>query len=543
MPAKQPRKRARKPLGGAARVVAFLEGLTVPAGFGAGKPFRVRPWQRKILQGIYDPVDAHGRRIVRSVLISLPRKNGKTGLAAGLALYHLLADGELNGQVISAARDRNQSGLIYNASKAMVQADPDLAAHVNLIESQKRIVHYASGSYYVAIAADATRAHGLSPSFAGMDEMAQWPNRNLYDAISTATGGREQPLLLTISTQSADRHSVMSELTEYGRKVNAGVIDDPSFFAAIFEAPKESDPWAEATWRAANPALGDFRSLDECRIAAARAQRIPSEESIFRLFHLNQPVEADTRFVAASDWDACDEAVDLDALDGRPCWGGLDLSSTQDLTSLVLVFPDDDAPDTYDVLCWFWTAGDTIIDRGDRDRVPYALWRDQGFLNAPPGRAIDKGAVVHTLGEVTARFDVRGIAYDRWGILELQKRLADEGIEVPLTPWGQGFRTWPRPSTRSKWGSSIANSATVVIRCCAGMPPMQLLRWIRPATANSARRRQPAVLTAWWRWRWRWASRLGPQRRRARSTCGTDPRACFSSEGAISRLAPPVSVG
>lgn len=440
MPAKQPRKRAKQPLGGADRVVAFLEGLTIPAGFGAGTPFKVRPWQRAILEGIYDPVDAHGRRIVRNALITLPRKNGKTGLAAGLALYHLLADGEINGQVISAACDRNQAGLIYNACKSMVQADPDLAAHVNLIESQKRIVSYGSGSYFAAIAADATRAHGLSPSFAVLDEVAQWPKRDLYDALSTATGGREQPLLLTISTQSADPHSVMSELTEYGRKVNAGVIEDPSFAAFVFEALKDADAWSEATWRAANPALGDFRSLDEFRVAAARAKRIPAQESAFRLYYLNQPVEADTRFVSGADWDACDTPVDLDAFDGRPCWGGLDLSSTQDLTSLVLVFPSDDAPDTYDVLCWFWTAGDTIVDRGDRDRVPYALWRDQGFIEAPPGRAIDKGAVVRTLGEVTARFDVRGIAYDRWGILELQRRLADEGIDVLLTPWGQGFR-------------------------------------------------------------------------------------------------------
>lgn len=427
-------------MGGADRVCTFLEGLTVPAGFGAGQPFRVRPWQRRILEGIYGPTDANGRRIVRTALISLPRKNGKTGLAAGLALYHLLADGELNGQVIAAACDRNQAGLIYGAARAMVEADRDLAALVNMVESQKRIVHYGSGSYLATIAADAARAHGLGPSFVICDEVAQWPKRDLFDALSTSMGGREQPLMIVISTQSADPHSVMTELTDYGRKCAAGVIDDPSFAAFIFEAPRDADPWDEATWHAANPALGDFRSLDEFRVAAARAKRIPAQEAAFRTFYLNQPAEADNRFVSGVDWDTCAGDLDLDALEGRPCWGGLDLSSTQDLTALVLVFPDDEDPTGFDVVPFFWTAGDTLQDRGDRDRVPYALWRDQGYLQAPPGRVIDKGAVARTIGEVMPRFDVRGIAFDRWGIESLKQHLAGLGIDAPLVPWGQGFK-------------------------------------------------------------------------------------------------------
>lgn len=422
------------------RVIRFIENLTNTAGPAAGKSFKLRPWQKAIIRGIYDPQTEDSRRIVRTALITMPRKQGKTELAAALALYHLLADGEINGQVYSAAADRHQAALVFNAAAAMVRADRDLAALVNIIESTKRIVHYASGSFYQALSSDARTKHGFNASAIIYDELAQAPNRNLYDVLTTSTAARAQPLTIVISTTSSDPTSIMSELVDYGRKIRDGVIEDPTFFPVIYQAPQEADPWSEETWRACNPALGDFRSIEEMRTFADRAKRIPSLESVFRNLYLNQPVDADQRFLASADWDACATPVNVEALEGRPCFGGLDLSSTQDLTALILVFPDDDDPPAYDVLCWFWSAGDTLRERGDRDRVPYPLWRDQGFLEAPPGRAIDKGYVVRQLAEVMTRFDVQGIAYDRWRIEELKKSLSDEGIEVPLTDWGQGFR-------------------------------------------------------------------------------------------------------
>lgn len=422
------------------RVIRFVENLTNTAGPAAGKPFELRPWQKAIIRGIYDPRTEDSRRIVRTALISMPRKQGKTELAAALALYHLLADGEINGQVYSAAADRHQAALVFNAAAAMVRADLELSGMVNIIESTKRIVHYSSGSFYQALSSDARTKHGFNASTIIYDELAQAPNRNLYDVLTTSTAARAQPLTIVISTTSSDPTSIMSELVEYGRKIKDGVIEDRTFYPAIYQVPQDADPWSEATWRACNPALGDFRSLEEMRTFADRAKRIPSLESVFRNLYLNQPVDADRRFLASADWDACAAPVEIEALEGRSCYGGLDLSSTQDLTALVLVFPDDGDPAAYDVLCWFWSAGDMLRDRGDRDRVPYALWRDQGFLEAPPGRAIDRGYIVRRLAEVTTRFDVHGIAYDRWRIEELKKSLSDEGIEVPLMEWGQGFK-------------------------------------------------------------------------------------------------------
>ena len=424
---------------GSDRVIRFVENLTNTAGPAGGKPFKLRPWQKDIVQGIYDPQE-DGRRIVRTALITMPRKQGKTELAAALALYHLLADGELNAQVYSAAADRHQAALVFNAAAAMVRADPDLAELVNIIESTKRIVHYGSGSFYQALSSDARTKHGFNASAIIYDELAQAPNRALYDVLTTSTAARAQPLAIVISTTSSDPTSIMSELVDYGRKIKDGIIDDQTFHPVIYQAPEDADPWDERTWRACNPALGDFRSIEEMRTFAERAKRIPSLESVFRNLYLNQPVDADQRFLASADWDACGTPVDLDALEGRPCFGGLDLSSTRDLTALALVFPDDDYPPSYDVLCWFWTAGDTLREREDRDRAPYGLWRDQGFLEAPQGRAIDKRAVMKRLAETMSRFDVQGIAYDRWRMEDLHKLLADEGLEVPLVAWGQGYR-------------------------------------------------------------------------------------------------------
>jgi phage terminase large subunit-like protein len=439
-----PRRQRRRPWekpwqDRAERVIAFVRSLRITSGVHAGRRFPLRPWQVEIIRSIYRTGD-DGRRIVREALITLPRKNGKSQLGAALALAHLAGpEAEPRGQVYSAAVDRAQAGLIFSELEAFVLADSTLAARCNIQRFAKRIEDAVTGSVYQALSADARKAHGLGASFAIYDELAQAPNRHLFDALRTSMGARAAGLMVVISTQSSDPHHVMTELVDHGRKVLDGTIEDPAFHATIYAAPADVDPWDEATWHAANPALGDFRSLEEMRTMAARARRVPALESVFRALYLNQPVDSDNRFLASADWDACAAKPDLAALAGRPCWGGLDLGSTQDLSSVVLIFPDDADPPTFNVLAWFWTAADTIAERADRDRVPYQVWRDQGLIEATPGRAIDKGFIVRRLGELLATYDVRVIAYDRWRIEELKKALADEGIEARLIAWGQGF--------------------------------------------------------------------------------------------------------
>jgi len=417
------------------RVIRFIQSLPITAGVHAGKRFRLRPWQREIIEAIYT-VDAKGRRLVRTALITVPRKNGKTQLAAALALAHLCGpEAESRGQVFSAASDRDQAALIFKEMRAMIRGVPHLSARIIIREHNKTLEDSQTWSTYQALSSDARKAHGLSPSFVICDELAQWRDRELYDNLATGTGARAEPLVVVISTKAASPDHVMSELVSYGEKVRDGTISDPAFHATIYAAHADADPWAEETWRACNPALGDFRSFDEMRSAAEQAKRIPSREPAFRNLYLNQPMDATARFINGRDWLACGAEIDPLALAGRKCVLGLDLSSTTDLTALAAYFPE-----TGDVLIWQWAPAETLEEAERRDHVPYRLWARQGLLHTTPGRVIDKAFVVHAIGEIVRDFDVQACAFDRWRMDEVMRLLADEGIKLKMEAFGQGFR-------------------------------------------------------------------------------------------------------
>jgi len=429
---------AWKGLSRAERVVRFLESLPVTAGPFAGSKFKVRPWQRDIIEAMY-ATDETGARIVREVLFTIPRGNGKTGLAAGLALCHLCGpEAEPRGQVYSAASDRNQAGIIFDECEAMILQTPWFAARLNIQRFHKRIEDEESGSVYRALSADARKAHGLNVSFFVYDEIAQAPNRDLYDNLKTGMGKRVEPLAMVISTQSPDPLHVMSELVDYGTQVRDGVIEDPAFLPALWIAPDDAEPWDEEVWRACNPALGDFRSLREMRETAERAKKLPSLEAVFRQLYLNQRIDAETRFISSAEWNACAATPDIETVKRRPCFGGLDLGSTRDLTALVLVFPDGDG--SVDVLPFFWCPKDTLTLREEADKVPYRQWAREGLIEPTPGKATDHAYVVHRLGELSTMFDIQTVAYDRWRIEDLRKMLAEEGVNVTLEPFGQGFK-------------------------------------------------------------------------------------------------------
>ncbi len=446
----KPRKRGRPPkpkaweapgLTRAERVRAFIETLYITSGVHAGKPFKIRDWQWKIIEAMY-ATDAAGRRCIRKVLITIPRKNGKTQLAAALALCHLVGpEAEQRGQVYSAAADRKQAALILKELVAFVRADDKLMKRIIIREHSKTLEDVETGSTYEALSSDARKAHGLNVSFAIMDELAQWPKRDLYDALTTGGAARAEPLFVTISTQSHDKNSVMSEMVQYGERVRDGVIDDPTFLPVIFAAPDDADPWSEETWFACNPALGDFRSLEEMRAAAAEAKALPAREPAFRLLYLNQPVDATARFLNARDWHACKRADMTGGLFGQMtfskqrCILGLDLSSTTDLTALAAWFPQ-----THDLLCWFWMPADNLEEAERRDHVPYRLWHRQGFIEATPGRAIDKAFVVHRMAELTKDYAVQFCAADRWRLDEVRRIMAEQGVKIELMEFGQGWK-------------------------------------------------------------------------------------------------------
>ena len=366
-------------------------------------------------------------------MVSIPRKNGKTGLAAGLALGHLCGpEAEEMGEVYSAASDKKQAGIVFRQCKAMIRRTPWLKSRLLIKDFDMSIEDRVTGSTYQALSADVETKHGLSASCVIYDELAQAKSSGLYDVLRTSTGARANPMFIVISTQAARDEHVLSELIDYGLAVQEGSIDDPTFYLSLYTAPEDADPYDEAVWAACNPGLGTIRSIDEMRSMAKRAKRMPSRLPAFLNLYLNQRIQADASFMPVSEWLGCaDETVTVDALAGRPCVVGLDLSEVRDMTALVAYFPLDGA-----VLGWTWAPGETVWGN---DAMPYEGWARAGWLEVTPGRAIDKRYVVRRLAELSQTFDVQAVAYDRWGMEEVRRLLDEEGLWLELAPFGQTY--------------------------------------------------------------------------------------------------------
>lgn len=405
--------------------------------------FKLRDWQKAFIRDVYDPIDERSRRMVRRAVFSLSRKNGKSVLIAALCLAHLVGPEAIqNGEIYSAATEREQAGIVFKVLRQIIEADPELSALLTVVPSTKTIVCRSNGSFYRAISAEAGSKHGLNPSVVIYDELAQAKNRELYDVLDTAMGARAEPLFIVISTQSNDPQHILSQLIDDGLR-----SDDPTTVTHLYAVPDDVENiFDEAVWKLANPALGDFRSLEDMRTQAARAARMPSFEASFRNLYLNQRVDAQSPLIARSEWTACrvDETLRL----GEPVYLGLDLSSTTDLTALVAV----SAENGERVKAWFWKPGDLIRDHEHRDRAPYGQWVRDGWIDAPQGRAIDYGFVARTIAEVAGDYEVRGLAYDRWRIDNLIRELDAVGLAsfvddkdsarngLRLVPFGQGFK-------------------------------------------------------------------------------------------------------
>jgi len=408
----------------ATRKVRAINQLTHTKGAHAGQPFRLRRWQEHDIIRPLFKTDRAGRRVYRTCLLMMPRKNGKTELAAALALDGLLFDGEQGAEVYSAAADKDQASLVFHVAAQMLRNDPALYNIVEIVDSQKRIVHRASGSFYRAISAEAYSKHGFNASRVIYDELHAAQERELWDVLASSTGARDQPLMIAISTAGFDRHSILWELYSYAKRVQADPSLDPSFLPIIYEAPHEADWTDERVWRACNPALGDFRSIEEMRTAAARARLIPEQENTFRRLYLNQWTEQASRWIALAAWDACATAPRELAPRSR-CYLGLDLSSTRDFTALVGVFPDAAGPG-FDVRAHFFIPADTASERERRDHMPIAQWVREGWVTLTPGPVINYEIVRATVNQWAARYAVAEVGVDPWNATDLVTRLSDQ---------------------------------------------------------------------------------------------------------------------
>lgn len=411
----------------------------------AGSPFMLASWQKeRIIRPLFGALREDGTRRYRTAYVEIPRKNGKSEIAAAIALKMLFADGEPGAEIYGAAADKEQASIVFTVARAMIEANPALSKRCKLYRNKVAEIP-KTGSYYRVLSADAFTKHGLNAHGIIFDELHAQPNRELWDVLTTSTGARRQPLVFAITTAGYDRNSICFELHDYAEKVEAGVVEDPTFLPVVYSAPEGADWKDERVWKAANPALtGDsFRNLDEMREMAKRAEHTPALQNTFRRLYLNQWTRQETRWLDLAAWDATAGLLKEDELAGRDCYAGLDLASTTDIAALVLVFPMDDGE--LRVLPHFWVPLEGARERSRRDRVPYEAWIGQGLIEGTPGNEIDYKAIIARILDLGQRYSVREIAYDRWGMTQLRQMLEDE-TSAALVPFGQGFGSMSAPT-------------------------------------------------------------------------------------------------
>jgi phage terminase large subunit-like protein len=412
------------------RVCAFIERYCrVPsgsAGAKVGQPIKLVEFQRRFILEIYD--NPHG---TRRAYLSLARKNGKTALIACLLLAHLVGpEAQINAQIVSGALSREQAAIVFDLASKMVQLSPELSKIVRIVPSGKRLIGLTMNTEYKALAADGTTAHGLSPVLAILDEVGQvkGPKSEFIDAITTAQGAHERPLLIAISTQAPTDADLYSRWLD-----DAERSEDPSIVSHVYTAPEDCALDDKEAWKASNPALGIFRSIRDVEEQAERAKRMPSEETTFRVLTLNQRCNMVAAFVSPGVWKAGNGAPG--ALDGV-VFGGLDLSATTDLTALVLTCRKDDV---LSVVPFFWMPQDSVQEASRRDKAPYDVWVREGLLRTTPGKVIDYAFVARDIGEISAGLSIAKIGFDRWRMDRMQSALDAAGVSLLLEPFGQGF--------------------------------------------------------------------------------------------------------
>jgi phage terminase large subunit-like protein len=423
------------------RIVRALKALRHTKGRWAGAAFEPEVWQlAHIIAPIYGWKGPDGTRIRRKAWIEVPRKNGKSTIAAALALVGLCADGEAGAEVYSAAASTDQARIVFDEAKRMASRAPALRGKLKILA--KAILAPTTSSVYRVLSKVAEIQHGLNVHVAVIDEVHVHKSGALIEALETGTGARDQPLIIYITTaDDGGSTGPYGELHEYAVKVAKGVIDDPSFYTAIWAADENDDPFDEATWAKANPNLGVTIRLEFLRAEAKRAKESPAFFASFCRLYLNRRIRTEQRFIHIADWDASAGLVREDQLARKRCHGGLDLANTVDIAAEVLVFPDDD--DGYDVLARFWIPEATVLERS-RSGVPYQVWVDQGWITATPGNAIDYRAIRERVIQDSHQYDLQQVGFDPWNATQLAIELEeDHGVQMVQTPQGYAHLSAP----------------------------------------------------------------------------------------------------
>ncbi|WP_138519013.1 terminase large subunit [Limnobacter alexandrii] len=460
----------------ASRAIGFFaDVLRLNGGEYEGKPYELLDWQCFIVGSLFGWMGPDGYRRFRVAYVETAKGSGKSPLAAGIGLYGLMADGEAGAEIYAAATKKDQAMVLFRDAVAMVDHSPELSARITKSGTGLNVWNLAwlqTRSFFKPIASDDGQS-GPRPHISLLDELHEHKDAYVIEMLKAGQKSRRQALQLAITNSGTNKQTVCWDYHEYGAKVSAGSLQDDTFFAFICSLDEGDDPFKdEKCWYKANPSLRfGLPGLRYLREQVSQARGMPSKESIVRRLNFCQWVEASSPWISGDVWFACkDSDFDVESLRGRKCYGGLDLSSTQDLTALVLHFEPTENDPRWRQLEWFWLPGDGLHEKGDKDRVPYTRWRQEGHLEALPGKAINKLAVARRAAEIASIYDLKALAFDRWRIEDFVMICEQEGIDLPLQPFGQGFKDMA-PAVdeyeRRLIGGELAHRGNPVMTWCA----------------------------------------------------------------------------
>lgn len=452
------------------RAVTFIENLCHTKGKWAGTRFWLLPWQEQLIRDIFGIVKPDGNRQFRTAFVEICKKVGKSELAAAIALYLLYADNEPSAEVYGAAADRQQASIVFDVAKQMVEMSPALMKRSKLMAATKRIVNYGNAGYYQVLSAEVGGKHGFSVSGLVFDEIHTQPNRQLYDVLTKGSSdARQNPLHFIITTAGNDRHSIAYELHTKAVDILEGRRVDPTFYPVVYGLKDDEDWEDEANWYKVNPSLGYTVDIERLRDAYREAKQNPADEVTFKWLRLNMWVSSTTAWIPDAIFMKGSDPINMRLLEGRDCYAGLDLSSTGDITALVLIFPPRDMDEKYILLPFFWVPEETIPQRVKANSVPYDVWEKQGHLLATEGNVIHYDFIEKFICDLAEKYHILEIAVDRWNATHMIQNLEDAGFT--MVPFGQGFASMSTPTKefyRLLMEGQIVHAGHPVLRWMAG---------------------------------------------------------------------------
>ena len=452
------------------RAVTFIENLCHTKGKWAGTPFWLLPWQEQLIRDIFGIVKPDGNRQFRTAFVEICKKVGKSELAAAVALYLLYADNEPSAEVYGAAADRQQASIVFDVAKQMVEMSPALMKRSKLMGATKRIVNYGNAGYYQVLSAEVGGKHGFSVSGLVFDEIHTQPNRQLYDVLTKGSSdARQNPLHFIITTAGNDRHSIAYELHTKAVDILEGRRVDSTFYPVVYGL-KDDDDWEdEANWYKVNPSLGYTVDIERLRDAYREAKQNPADEVTFKWLRCNMWVSSTVAWIPDAIYMRGNESIEAASLEGRDCYAGLDLSSTGDITALVLIFPPRDENEKYVLLPYFWILEETIPRRVKANSVPYDIWEKQGYIMSAEGNVIHYDFIEKFIMYLSEKYHILEIAVDRWNATQMIQNLEGEGFTI--IPFGQGFSSMSAPTKefyRLLMEGRIIHGGNPVLRWMAG---------------------------------------------------------------------------